>query len=229
LHSSDAGLLEQCLSHSSSSLVTASVARLPSQLALPLIDACVLRLARGARGSSGKGGGGGASAQRATVLVAWIRAVLGAHGGYLMSMPEAVARLAGLHGVMAERAKLRDGLEGLRGRLEMVEVQMAMRGRRDEKKREEVKVTRYVEGESSDEDNAGEDVEVEVGSEGSVEDVELGASEDSDEESGSDFGGIGDSEDEDGSGSDNAGSRINGFIDDEAEEWSEESGESDDE
>lgn len=81
---------------------------------------------------------------------------------------------------------------------------------------QKTQVKRYVEGESEPSDAEGQDVEVEVdsGDEGSVEDIELGGeseeeeSEDDDEET---------NEDED---DDDAS--VNGFIDEEAEEWSEE-------
>jgi U3 small nucleolar RNA-associated protein 5 len=243
LHSADAGLLESCLAHSQPQLILASVARLPPQLALPLIDACVLRLGRGSRGSAVKGGGGGASAQRATALVAWVKAALAAHAGTLMGMPDAVARLAGLHAVMAQRAGMRGRLEGLMGRLDVVVSQVEMRGAgkrregkavgaigkvtvQDKDKRE---VRRYVEGESSDEDDEDDEVDgvdVEVGSDaGSIEDVELGASDDSDD------GGLDDDEEddeeEDDSEEDGIGGRVNGFVDDEAEEYDEDSDASD--
>ncbi len=86
-------------------------------------------------------------------------------------------------------------------------------------------VRRYVEGESdsSEDENVGMDAEVEMGDEeGSVEDVELGGGsegdedeDDEDEEEGSQGEG-GEGEDED---SDEL--ELNGFIDDEAEEYSE--------
>lgn len=86
LHSSDARLLETCLAHSDAGLIRNTVRMLPSQLAVPLVVACVERLGRGARAGQGKGGGGGASAQRGNALVAWVRAVLIAHSGHLMTV-----------------------------------------------------------------------------------------------------------------------------------------------
>lgn len=86
LHSSDARLLEMCLAHSDEALIRNTVRRLPPQLAVPLITACVERLGRGARASNMKGGGGGASSQRGAALVNWIRAILASHSGHLMTV-----------------------------------------------------------------------------------------------------------------------------------------------
>ena len=86
LHSSDSGLLETCLAHTNANLIQNTVRRLPSQLAVPLITACVERLGRGKRAGKGKGGGAGAGAQRGTGLVRWIRAVLVVHGGHLLTV-----------------------------------------------------------------------------------------------------------------------------------------------
>lgn len=86
LHAGDASLLEACLNHSDEALIKNTVMRLPPQLAVPLLTACVERLGRGARGNGIKGRGGGASAQRGMALIKWIRAVLIIHGGHLMTV-----------------------------------------------------------------------------------------------------------------------------------------------
>lgn len=86
LHSSDTRLLELCLMHSDESVILNTVKRLPAQLAVPLLLACVERLGRGARAGTGKGGGAGASAQRGTGLVRWIRAVLIVHTAHLVTV-----------------------------------------------------------------------------------------------------------------------------------------------
>jgi U3 small nucleolar RNA-associated protein 5 len=86
LHSSDTRLLETCLTHSDHALIHSTVRRLPPQLAVPLLTACMERLGRGARGATMKGGGGGASSQRGMTLVAWIKAVLLIHNGHLMTV-----------------------------------------------------------------------------------------------------------------------------------------------
>ena len=86
LHSSDTRLLETCLAHSDVTLIRNTVRRLPPQLAVPLVTACVERLGRGARGNNLKGGGGGASSQRGTALINWVKAVLSTHSGHLMTV-----------------------------------------------------------------------------------------------------------------------------------------------
>lgn len=86
LHSSDSRLLETCLAHSDQTLIRNTVRRLPPQLAVPLISACVERLGRGARAGNMKGGGGGASSQRGTGLITWVKTVLAVHSGHLMTV-----------------------------------------------------------------------------------------------------------------------------------------------
>ncbi|TRM62401.1 WD40-repeat-containing domain protein [Schizophyllum amplum] len=242
LHSADARLLETCLAHSDAGLIRNSVRRLPPQLAVPLINACVERLGRGGRAGNAKGGGGGASAQRGSALVTWIRTALAVHGGHLMTIPDLVARLAGLHATLTQRLALHDSLLALSGRLDLVLSQIEMRSApapaplapRGKAKTagKKAEVARYVEGESEDED-ARMDVEVEVGDdEGDVEEVALGGDsdeEDDDEDEESD-GESGEDEDEDEDEDDDdesdEGPAMNGFIDDEAEEYSEEDDES---
>jgi U3 small nucleolar RNA-associated protein 5 len=86
LHSSDSRLLEMCLAHTDPKLIRNTVHRLPPQLAIPLIKACVERLGRGARGANMKGRGGGASSQRGMGLITWINTVLAVHTGHLMTV-----------------------------------------------------------------------------------------------------------------------------------------------
>jgi U3 small nucleolar RNA-associated protein 5 len=86
LHSSDSRLLETCLAHSDQTLIRNTVRRLPPQLAVPLITACVERLGRGARAGNMKGGGGGASSQRGTGLITWVKTTLAIHSGHLMTV-----------------------------------------------------------------------------------------------------------------------------------------------
>jgi len=86
LHSSDSRLLETCLSHSDPLLIRNTVQKLPPQLAVPLLTACVDRLGRGHRAANMKGGGGGASSQRGISLIAWVKVVLTVHSGHLMTV-----------------------------------------------------------------------------------------------------------------------------------------------
>ncbi|KIK70389.1 hypothetical protein GYMLUDRAFT_183967 [Collybiopsis luxurians FD-317 M1] len=227
LHSSDSKLIETCLAHSNAALIRNTVQRLPPQLAVPLITACVERLGRGARGGSMKGGGGGASSQRGTGLITWIKTVLSVHSGHLMTMPDLVARLSGLHSTLTSRLTLQDSLLSLGGRLDMVLSQIEMRSSaapapiasqsgKPVSTTKTVEKTHYVEGESEDED-AQMDIEVEVDSgneDGEVEDIELGGSsqEESDEEEEDN------DEEEEEDDDDDEDPTMNGFIDDEAEE-----------
>lgn len=128
---------------------------------------------------------------------------------------------------------LREPLLSLSGRLELVLSQIELRssagptviapesmkaGQKDDKRTS----LKYVEGESDsqdEEDEGGDEMEIENDDgTGSIEDVELGADSASDQEDDSA------SEDEymDGENEESdEGPRLNGFIDDEAEEWSE--------
>ncbi|CCM01300.1 uncharacterized protein FIBRA_03349 [Fibroporia radiculosa] len=241
LHSSDARLLETCLAHSDAALIRNTVRRLPPQLAVSLITACVERLGRGARAASMKGGGGGASSQRGTTLINWIRAVLATHSGHLMTMPDLVARLSGLHATLTTRLALQESLLSLSGRLDMVISQIEMRSsgppaslplpKGKKKRHHKRQPRRYVEGESEDEDTKKMDVEVESADEGgSVEDVELGGSEEDESEDGETDDNSDEEEeeeaeeendDDDDGEDDEDGPMANGFIDDEAEEYSE--------
>lgn len=217
LHSSDSRLLETCLSHSDPLLIRSTVRKLPPQLAVPLLTACVDRLGRGHLAANMKGGGGGASSQRGISLIAWVKVVLTVHSGHLMTMPDLITRLSGLHAVLTSRLALQESLLNLSGRLDMALSQMEARSSNtpavpttaSKAKQSAVPhvVKRYVEGESEDEE--GEDVEIEMDDDGgSLEDVELGGFDDMEE----------DEEDEDEDGSDEDGPELNGFIDDEAEE-----------
>jgi U3 small nucleolar RNA-associated protein 5 len=161
-------------------------------------------------------------------------------------MPDLVARLAGLHATLTARLALRESLLSLSGRLDMVLQQVDLRastaraplarngkGGRTPTPGKGGEPRRYVEGASEEEEAADAmDVELEEGSDvGSVEDVELGA------ESGSGAGSDVDEEDDEDEDEDEDGDeeldegedseedseedeslRLNGFIDDEAEE-----------
>ncbi|GAA6064118.1 hypothetical protein JCM10212_004965 [Sporobolomyces blumeae] len=180
LHSSDAPLLESCLTHSSPTLVRSTVKRLPSgSLVLSLLEALVERLGKQKRGKEGM-----ASVKRARALVAWLRETLIVHVGFLVTIPSLVSRLATLHASLSQRLALQPALLALNGRLELVMSQIDMRQDRpasstsgpssaSNKGKQGVKARRYVEGESEDEDDEGD--------EGEVEDVVLGPGGDDDE------------------------------------------------
>ncbi|KIK30563.1 hypothetical protein PISMIDRAFT_87254 [Pisolithus microcarpus 441] len=240
LHSSDSRLLETCLNHSDTSLIRNTVRRLPPQLCLPLLLACVERLARGARAANMKGGGGGASSQRAMMLITWIKTTLTVHSSHLITMPDLVARLAGLHATLTSRLALQDSLLSLNGKLDMVLSQIEMRSSSapaplklkkdgDSLPDRARQPTRYVEGESENEDADTEEVAAEPviesdGEEGSIEDIELGG--ESGEEDDAEEG-VESSEGEEDSDSGGSAPALNGFIDDEAEEFDDDEDEDD--
>lgn len=259
LHSSDMRLLETCLSHTDASLIMNTVRRLPPQLAVPLLTACMERLGRGKGAGAGKGGGAGAGSQRGAGLVRWIKTVLVVHSGHLMTvslidfelyargthgvtmfqMPDLVARLSGLHATLTTRLTLQDSLLSLSGRLDMVLQQIELRssaapaplaassqakmGKQNGNGRSGTgrEPRRYVEGESSDEEGeeGGMDVEVEEGSDaGSIEDVELGGDSEAEELDSEDEDEDDDEEEDEEDEEEDGMPRLNGFIDDEAEE-----------
>ncbi|KAI5124479.1 hypothetical protein M0805_008361 [Coniferiporia weirii] len=236
LHAGDTSLLEACLTHSDEVLVRNTVARLPPQLAIPLLTACVERLGRGARGNGLKGRGGGASAQRGMALVKWVRAVLTIHGGYLMTMPDLVARLSHLYSTLTTRLTLQERLLTLSGRLDLVLAQVELRSSNTPapllfRSKKTIKCgkpksepLKYVEGESSDEEGEQTQAEVEGGEdsdeEGSVEDVELGGDSNGESEDDEDENEDESETDDDGGDGDDDGddNLANGFIDDEAED-----------
>jgi U3 small nucleolar RNA-associated protein 5 len=178
-----------------------------------------------------KGGGGGASSQRGSSLVTWVKTVLVIHAGHLMTIPDLVTRLSGLHTTLTARLNLHDSLLSLSGRLDMVLSQIELRSsaapttltslaeKRDNANKKSSTITRYVEGESdsSNEEDTNVVVEIEHDNADAIEDVELdGSSEDDDDDDMSR-----ESEDDD---------MHNSFIDDQAEEeYSDEENEDDSE
>lgn len=169
-------------------------------------------------------------------------------------MPDLVARLAGLHTTLTTRLTLQDSLHSLSGRLDMVISQIELRSsgapaplpltvKRKGKGKAKLPqansakpISKYVEGESEDEEPelAGMDVEVESAEEeGSLEDVELGGSEEDedDAETSEDEVETDENEEEDVEEDSDAagGPKVNGFLDDEAEEYSADEDEDDSE
>lgn len=142
-------------------------------------------------------------------------------------MPDLVARLSGLHSTLTSRLTLQERLLSLSGRLELVLSQVELRSgvaptplpsrsKNAKKLGKEKEIPKYVEGDSSDEEQV-EEEQMEVEIEGdeddddSIEDIELGGGSDEDEEDEDED----ESDDED---DDDEENNLNGFIDDEAEE-----------
>lgn len=149
----------------------------------------------------------------------------------ISKMPDLVARLSALHSTLTSRLTLQERLLSLSGRLDLVLSQVELRSgnapaplpvrSKNIKKRGTAKAAqKYIEGESSDEEEEGEQMEVELeggddDDEGSIEDVEFGG--ESDSEDGDEDESEGE-DDEDDSDEDDEDNLVNGFIDDEAEE-----------
>ena len=155
-----------------------------------------------------------------------------------IQIPDLVTRLSGLHTTLTARLNLHDSLLSLSGRLDMVLSQIELRSsaapttltspaeKRDTANKKSSTITRYVEGES-DSSNDEEDTDVVVEIEqhddvDAIEDVELdGGNDDDDDDDDGDMS----SESED----DEEGTVHNSFIDDEAEEYTDEENEDDSE
>ncbi|KAL8762178.1 MAG: hypothetical protein Q9184_001775 [Pyrenodesmia sp. 2 TL-2023] len=113
LRTNDISLLETCLHMRDVAIVRATIERLDSSLASPLIQ----NLAERFHSRPGRAGS----------LLAWIQWTVVAHGGYLASQPGAMRTLASLHRVIAERARSLPMLLSLKGKLDMLEAQMSLR------------------------------------------------------------------------------------------------------
>ncbi|ORY25733.1 hypothetical protein BCR39DRAFT_471127 [Naematelia encephala] len=224
LHTSDPALLNVCLNYRDPKLIRNTIRKMPPQMALPLLKACVERLGQG-KGANTRGGGRGVgqNEQQGRGTVAWVKGVLVERGALLMTMPSLPVHLAQLSSLLATRLQLHQPLLNLSGRLDLALAQIQMRRLAAEQSQASIDGTSaksngvvYVEGESEDEEED-EEVAVEVGEDGEIEDVDMRGIASSEDESDDDD----DDDDEDllESGSENE------LIDVEAEE-SDEEGES---
>ncbi|KAK4046414.1 Small subunit (SSU) processome component [Microbotryomycetes sp. JL201] len=211
LHSSDGPLLESCLTHSSPTLIRSTVKRLPpGSLVLNLLEALVERLGRGKRGAKSLEA---ASVKRSRALIEWVKQVLVIHVGFLVTVPSLVTRLAALHASLTRRLALEPTLLALHGRLDLVVSQIDVkrdnvRRRIELSERRQVvgasRGTKYVEGESEDDDEEDDEDEEDVDmddqdlddEDSEVEDVLLGSQEEDEDVDEDDFG-FDDAEDED--------------------------------
>ena len=124
LHSGDTSLLTSCLNHSDAILIRNTVRKISGPLAVKLLEECVNRL-NGVNGSHASKGSMGS--QKARGLMEWVRAALLNHMGYLMSLPNLVSRLSGLHATLTARLATHERLLSLNGRLELVLSQIEAR------------------------------------------------------------------------------------------------------
>ena len=113
LRTNDNDLLESCLGLTDYAGVRATIERLPSHLATTLL----LRLAERLHRRPGRAGN----------LMIWVQWSLVAHGGYLASQTETVAKLSILRRVVRERADGLQPLLRLKGKLDMLAAQLELR------------------------------------------------------------------------------------------------------
>jgi len=87
----------------------------------------------------------------------WVQWTLVTHGGYLATQPDLIKKLAELNRVIDERAKGLQSLLSLKGKLDMLEAQMALRRSMQSQSRgiedeDEDEGVIYVEGQGSDDE-----------------------------------------------------------------------------
>ena len=222
LKTNDTSLLESCLHTTDTNTILNTVRKLPSPMAVTLLENLAERLARkpGRAGSLGE----------------WVRWTLVAHGGYLVTLPNLVRTLAGLYSTLNTRAGALPRLLALQGRLDMLSAQVQLRhnirsanaGESEDVSDEGVL---YVEGETpeSDSDDESDEEPEEVGLDGMrIEDASYIKStaalnmeeHDEDDEEGSSAGESesDDEDDEDQEEDDEAEEDVRAFLDIEASE-----------
>ncbi|KAI6085122.1 NUC189-domain-containing protein [Hypoxylon rubiginosum] len=141
LRTDDADLLESCLHTTDILTIRQTIQRLDSTLAGKLLTKIAARMHR--------------RPGRAGTLMTWVQWTLVAHGGALATQPGLASKLSELHRVLEERSRGLNSLLALKGKLDLLEAQMALR--RDMKENadsdsddnEEEGIV-YVEGEESD-------------------------------------------------------------------------------
>jgi U3 small nucleolar RNA-associated protein 5 len=146
LKTNDVSLLESCLHTPDVNTIRATIQRLESPLAGTLLQKLADRLHR--------------RPGRAGSLMVWVQWTLVSHGGYLVTQPDLIKKLAELNKVIGERAKGLQSLLSLKGKLDMLEAQIELRKSMQIQRRrldegEEDEGVIYVEGqESEDEEEA---------------------------------------------------------------------------
>ena len=209
LKSNDVALLESCLQTRDVNTIRATIQRLDSPLAGTLLHKLAERLFK--------------RPGRAGSLMVWIQWSLVTHGGYLATQRDLVNKLAELDKVIDDRQKGLQNLLSLKGKLDMLEAQIALRRSMQNQRRnmdEDDEGVIYVEGQ---EESDGEEVSVNgkpqrVGVNGDLEDVSEGK-----ESEDMPTTGFVNSNDEEEESSDE-----DDLIDDEAEETDRDSGDEED-
>ncbi|TWU75709.1 Small subunit (SSU) processome component [Metarhizium rileyi] len=113
LNTDDTDLLESCLHTTDMTTIRNTIERIDSSLAGILLNKLAARLYR--------------RPGRAGNLMTWVQWTLISHGGSLASQPKVLHSLNGLQKVLAERAKGLNSLLALKGKLDMLDLQMDLR------------------------------------------------------------------------------------------------------
>ena len=115
LNTNDSASLDTCLAQQDLQVVRATIERLDSSLALTLLQ----RLAERLHSRPGRAGS----------LLVWVQWTIVAHGGYLSSREDVVQQLRSLRKVVQQRAQSLQPLLALKGKLDMLDAQIALRKR----------------------------------------------------------------------------------------------------
>ncbi|CAN6662669.1 U3 small nucleolar RNA-associated protein 5 [Trichomonascus vanleenenianus] len=137
LKTNDQALLESCLVHRDEEIIKLSVQRLESSLAVKLLEKVAEKIAQ--------------TPTQAGRLNVWIKWVMIAHGGYLVTIPNLLKTLSSLHSTLSNRVSTLPRLLALQGRLEMLNSQMELR-------REILSNSKQAEAEEEDEDEDEDEV-----------------------------------------------------------------------
>lgn len=149
LRTNDQDLLDSCLRVNDVDTIYTTIERLPS----PLVGGLLQKLAERLHKRPGRPG----------MLMVWVQWSLATHGGYLATQSQLMKQTATLTRVLKERSSGLQPLLSLKGRLDMLQTQLELRRRNQEKAvRDDMdEAVIYVEGEedssSDDDDDDGED------------------------------------------------------------------------
>lgn len=151
LKTNDKAQLESCLQQSDIPTIKATIQRLQSQYVATLLQ----RVAERIHKRPGRTGS----------LLIWVQWSLVAHGAYLATQPDVMARLRALSQVLKERASGLQSLLHLKGKLDMLaaqldmrrSIQAASRARADAEDEDDEEGVVYVEGQEDDDWSSEED------------------------------------------------------------------------
>jgi U3 small nucleolar RNA-associated protein 5 len=186
IKSDDDDLLESCLLFRDEEGIKSTVQRLNSNLAVLLLERLAAKMT--------------AQPSRGRQFNAWIKWVMVAHGGYLVTVPKLLVTVSRLHKALNTRVNTLDRLLALEGRLEMLEAQMELRnashGANDDDEESDSEVE-FVEGEEDIDEDDEEDDMSEIMAMGDDDDVEMGEGDEGEDDEDEDEDEDSDEEDED--------------------------------